>query len=128
GASAGIRGRRPQALRVRAPPEGRGRSQRRGAVRYGRRAHRVQGARRAVLPVAGAVGKVSRAVLAAALVMLMAGAAAAQFGGGFGPRFVPAKFPTADTFGHGFVFCRGIFRSDRREAGGTGWSTDYPDA
>ena len=60
----------------------------------------------------------------------MAGAAAAQFGGGFGfgPRFVPARFPDADTFGHGFVFCRGVFRSDRREAGGTGWSTDYPDA
>jgi len=67
----------------------------------------------------------------AALVMLMAGAAAAQFGGGFGgfgPRYVPARFPDADTFGHGFVFCRGIYRSDRREAGGTGWSTDYPDA
>ena len=71
-----------------------------------------------------------RAVLAAALVLGMAGAAAAQFGGGFGfgPRFVPARFPDADTFGHGFVFCRGVFRSDRREAGGTGWSTDYPDA
>ncbi|HET9271777.1 MAG TPA: DUF4159 domain-containing protein, partial [Vicinamibacterales bacterium] len=56
---------------------------------------------------------------------------AAQFGGGFGgfgPRFVPARFPDADTFGHGFVFCRGVYRSDRREAGGTGWSTDYPDA
>jgi hypothetical protein len=64
----------------------------------------------------------------AALVVLMASAAAAQFGGGFGPRFVPAKYPNADTFGHGFVFCRGIYRSDRREAGGTGWSTDYPDA
>ena len=56
---------------------------------------------------------------------------AAQFGGGFGgfgPRYVPARFPDAETFGHGFVFCRGIYRSDRREAGGTGWSTDYPDA
>jgi len=55
---------------------------------------------------------------------------AAQFGGGFGfgPRFVPARFPDSDTFGRGFVFCRGVYRSDRREAGGTGWSTDYPDA
>jgi len=67
-------------------------------------------------------------LLIAALVFAMAGAAAAQFGGGFGPRFVPPHFPTADTFGRGFVFCRGIYRSDRREAGGTGWSTDYPDA
>ena len=94
-----------------------------------------------VLPVAGAVGAVTanafRAVLAAARVA----AALPQVldggrGGGtvrwrrfgFGPRFVPARFPDADTFGHGFVFCRGVFRSDRREAGGTGWSTDYPDA
>jgi hypothetical protein len=70
-----------------------------------------------------------RGLLAAALVLAMAGTAAAQFGfGGFGPRRVPPRFPTAETFGKGFVFCRGIYRSDRREAGGQGWSTDYPDA
>ena len=57
----------------------------------------------------------------------MTGAAAAQFGfGGF--RRVPPKYPTADTFGYGFNFCRGIYSSNRREAGGQGWSTDYPDA
>jgi hypothetical protein len=66
------------------------------------------------------------------LVVALASAAAAQFGGrrfgGFGPRGAPPKFPTADTFGHGFNFCRAIYRSQRGEAGGQGWSTDYPDA
>jgi hypothetical protein len=72
-----------------------------------------------------------RAVLAAALVLCLAGAAAAQFGrgslGGFG-RGARARFPTADTFGRGFNFCRAIYTSTRGERGGSGWSTDYPDA
>jgi hypothetical protein len=72
-----------------------------------------------------------RTLLVAALVLLMAGAAAAQFRresfGGFG-RGARPRFPTADTFGHGFNFCRGIFTQARRQAGGSGWSTDYPDA
>ena len=73
----------------------------------------------------------TRALVAAALVVCMASGAAAQFGGGFGrfgPRGYPPKFPRADTFGHGFNFCRGVYTSGRREAGGQGWSTDYPDA
>ena len=73
-----------------------------------------------------------RAIVAAVLVLFVASAAAAQFGrfGGFGGRgrFARAKFPTAHTFGHGFNFCRGIYTSTRAEAGGQGWSTDYPDA
>jgi hypothetical protein len=70
-----------------------------------------------------------RAVVSLALVIGLAGAAAAQFGRfGFGPRGVPPRFPTKDTFGLGFNFCRGIYQSVRREAGGQGWSTDYPDA
>jgi hypothetical protein len=75
--------------------------------------------------------KFSRALVAVVLVLCMASAAAAQFGrfGGFGGgRFARAKFPTANTFGHGFNFCRGIYTSTRAEAGGQGWSTDYPDA
>jgi hypothetical protein len=72
-----------------------------------------------------------RIALAVALVICMAGAAAAQFGrfqgfGGF--RRYPPRFPTANTFGHGFNFCRGIYTSTRGEAGGQGWGTDYPDA
>jgi hypothetical protein len=65
------------------------------------------------------------AVACAALLCCMGSAAAAQFGRG---SRVPPRYPTADTFGRGFVFCRGIYTSARREAGGSGWSTDYPDA
>jgi hypothetical protein len=72
-----------------------------------------------------------RLVLTVLLVLCIAAAAVAQFGrgafGGFG-RGARPKFPTADTFGHGFNFCRGIFTSVYSEAGGSGWSTDYPDA
>ena len=62
---------------------------------------------------------------------MMASAVAAQFGRqfrGFGPRGAPPRVATADTFGRGFNFCRGIYTSGRREAGGQSWSTDYPDA
>ena len=71
-----------------------------------------------------------RAVLTLAIVFCLVSVAAAQFGRfGFGRmRRAPARFPTAETFGHGFNFCRGIYTSTRGEAGGQGWSTDYPDA
>jgi hypothetical protein len=49
----------------------------------------------------------------------------AQFG--FGRR-AAVRLPDAKTFGQGFNFCRGIYTSARGEAGGQGWSTDYPDA
>ena len=66
-----------------------------------------------------------RGFVAVVLVLCMASAAAAQFGRFFGGgRFARAKFPTANTFGHGFNFCRGIYTSTRAEAGGQGWSTD----
>jgi len=68
-----------------------------------------------------------RTVLAAALVVCIASAAAAQFGRGFRSRY-PPRYPKADTFGYGFNFCRAIYTSTRGEAGGQGWSTDYPDA
>jgi hypothetical protein len=71
-------------------------------------------------------------VVAAALVIVMTGVAAAQFdrfGGGFGGfRRYPPRYPKATSFGHGFNFCRGIYTSGRAEAGGQGWGTDYPDA
>jgi hypothetical protein len=71
-----------------------------------------------------------RTLIAVILVLGVASAAAAQFGRfqGFGPRGYPAKFARAENFGHGFNFCRGVYTSGRREAGGQGWSTDYPDA
>ena len=40
----------------------------------------------------------------------------------------PAALPDADSFDGSFTFCRGMYTSDRREAGGMGWWTDYPDA
>src|SRR5690606_24440994 len=72
---------------------------------------------------------VKKVVLAGAMVLALAvGAAAQNFFNGFGPRGYPAKFPTSDTFGRGFNFCRAMYTSGRREPGGQGWSTDYPDA
>lgn len=40
----------------------------------------------------------------------------------------PPRYPTAESFDGGFNFCRLIYTSDRGEAGGSGWSTDYWDA
>ena len=73
----------------------------------------------------------SRLAIALILCVTMVSAVAAQFGGpfrGFGPRGVAPRMANAETFGHGFNFCRGVYTSGRREAGGQGWSTDYPDA
>ncbi|MGE0443883.1 MAG: DUF4159 domain-containing protein [Vicinamibacterales bacterium] len=67
-----------------------------------------------------------RIALATLLVLLLAGAAAAQFGRGF--FRTPPRQPNAESFGKGFNFCRGVYTSGRREPGGQGWSTDYPDA
>ena len=82
------------------------------------------------LPLPGESTSVKvRGIIVAGLVLGLATVAAAQFGfRGFGPRGAPPRFPTADTFGKGFNFCRAIYRSVRGEAGGQGWSTDYPDA
>ena len=73
----------------------------------------------------------SLVALAIVLVVCLVTTAAAQFGRqfrGYGPRGYPAKFAKPDDFGRGFNFCRAVYTSGRREAGGQGWSTDYPDA
>ena len=69
------------------------------------------------------------AVAAVAMACAMA-AAAAQFDRGFGRmRRVPPRFPASEaSFDGGFNFCRMMYQSRWREAGGQGWSTDYPDA
>src|SRR4026209_285576 len=71
-----------------------------------------------------------RLALAGVLAALAAAVAGAQgFGQGWGRmRYAPPRFPTADSFDGSFNFCRGMYEQDRREAGGTGWWTDYPDA
>jgi len=48
-------------------------------------------------------------------------------GGRFGRRMAP-KIVKATDFNGSFLYCRGYYESVRREAGGQGWSTDYPDA
>jgi len=68
----------------------------------------------------------------AVALVLAAGVASAQeqwgqFRGGGRGRF-PPRFPTATSFDGGFNFCRLMYTSDRREQGGSGWSTDYWDA
>jgi len=63
----------------------------------------------------------------AALAVVLAGAQGwGQRWGRF--RSAPPRFPTAESFDGFYNFCRGIYTSDGREAGGQGWSTDYPDA
>jgi hypothetical protein len=70
----------------------------------------------------------ARTIAITGLVLLLAVSAAAQFrGGGFGGRF-PPRLPTADSFDGGFNYCRGMYRSGRRDGSGGGWTTDYPDS
>jgi hypothetical protein len=50
-------------------------------------------------------------------------------GGGFGRfRREPPKWAERSNFDGGFNYCRGYYASDRPEAGGMGWWTDYPGA
>src|SRR5215211_343673 len=67
---------------------------------------------------------------AALLAVALATGAAAQDLNWFRSRFrgPEPRFPVADSFDGSFNFCRGMFYSDRREAGGQGWWTDYPAA
>lgn len=74
------------------------------------------------------------AVLALSL-LAHAGDARAQSGGGYGYGFGEGGFGgyprvregiQGDNLG--FTFCRLVYRSDRREGGGMGWRTDYPNA
>src|SRR3954463_7627502 len=73
-------------------------------------------------------------VIALVLAVLLAAAASVAFaqqiwvgGGRFGRRMAP-KWAKANDFNGSFLYCRGFYQSVRREAGGQGWSTDYPDA
>jgi len=75
----------------------------------------------------------ARRLLIALLVTGLVAAASAAFaqriwvGGGRYSR-TPPKWAAADDFRGNFLYCRGYYRSVRREAGGQGWSTDYPGA
>ena len=70
-----------------------------------------------------------RAASVAVLVVLAATLLHGQFGGGFrGQRRLPARVATPESFDGAFNFCRLQYEQVRREAGGQGWWTDYPDA
>lgn len=62
------------------------------------------------------------------LLLLAATGVYAQFGFRGGFYGVPPRLPQPDTFDGRFNFCRLQYRSWYREAGGTGWRTDYPGA
>ena len=68
---------------------------------------------------------------AAVLLLVVTATVAAQespmWRGGWGRRF-PPRLATADSFDGRFNFCRLMYSSEWREAGGSGWSTDYPGA
>src|SRR5216684_3465121 len=50
-------------------------------------------------------------------------------GGGYGYfRRTPPKWATRENFDGSFNFCRAYFSANRREAGGSGWDTDFPGA
>jgi len=75
---------------------------------------------------------VRRAAVVAVLACAACGAVAyAQrgriwVGGGYG-GYRP-KWASRSDFEGSFLYCRGFYRSFYREAGGSGWSTDYPGA
>jgi hypothetical protein len=71
-------------------------------------------------------------VIGCALAAVLASAANLYAQRGRGGRFgwwrVPPRIATEDSFDGRFNFCRLMYESGRREPGGQGWSTDYPDA
>ena len=46
--------------------------------------------------------------------------------GGGGVWRTPPRWATNASFDGSFNYCRGFYTSNRREAGGSGWDTDYP--
>jgi hypothetical protein len=70
-------------------------------------------------------------VLAAALLLAGSALAFAQQWGGRGGFREPIRWGLPQRQGgvdRGFTFCRLAYTSDRREPGGSGWRTDYPNA
>ncbi len=75
-----------------------------------------------------------RLTVALAVALLsIAGAAFGQRLWSGGPRFggwnrLPPSFAKSEDFKGNWMYCRGYYRSRYREAGGSGWNTDYPGA
>jgi hypothetical protein len=69
----------------------------------------------------------NRALIFALFGLLAAQSLDAQWGRGW--RRYPPRFPTTNDLSDSrFFFARVLYESVRREAGGQGWYTDYPDA
>jgi hypothetical protein len=62
----------------------------------------------------------------AAIVVLTSLVSAQIWVGGRGGRGMRPKWATPADFDGSFVYCRGYYDSWYREAGGSGWNTDYP--
>jgi hypothetical protein len=74
-----------------------------------------------------------RALAAASVAAGLLAAATGAFAqriwvGGWGYNRYPPKWAKAADFDGSFLYCRGFYRSRYREAGGSGWNTDYPGA
>jgi len=71
-----------------------------------------------------------RLLLIGGFALAIASLAYAQqiFVGGGGRFRFNGRFATLEDFDGSFLYCRGFYRSVRGEAGGQGWSTDYPGA
>jgi hypothetical protein len=61
-----------------------------------------------------------------ALIVVSGGVSLAQRFGVFEGAGAGIRVPPANFRDGGFTICKWMFRSDRSEAGGIGWSTDYP--
>src|SRR5262245_62149373 len=64
--------------------------------------------------------------IALALSVSIASAVSAQWG--WGREGGPPRFPPADFNDGAFAICKMVYTSVRREPGGIGWQTDWPDA
>lgn len=79
-----------------------------------------------------ALSRTSRFLLLASAVLVPVASSYAQsiWSGQWNGVFGGARprFATPESFDGAFNFCRLMYRSGRREPGGSGWSTDYPGA
>jgi hypothetical protein len=66
------------------------------------------------------------AIVLALVVMTGAVSMAQRFGGVIEGAGAGIRVPPADFNDGGFTICKWMFRSERSEPGGVGWSTDYP--
>lgn len=77
-------------------------------------------------PAAAPQRRRARWIVVAIAACLLGATAAAQFGRLPEGPWVPPRFRPPGFHDTGFTHCKLMFRSNRREANGMGWATDYP--